>query len=337
MSEAGEPTVSEAIVFERVIDATPDEAFRLFTEPERLRRWMGLSASIDLRVGGETRLTVVPGSVNTGQIVEVEPGRRFTWTWGWQGSTDPAPGSTTVAVDFESVEGGTRVRLTHSGLGPEAAAGHGDGWDHFMDRLQHAASDGDAGPDPWAAGPEELDHLSAAEATWAICSQVLRSIDVDEHNRQTPCSDYDVVMLAEHLLGSVRQLGEAADAVTPEVPAGAALGSLEDQVAVAVEPCLAAWRERGLGGELPFGDGMAPAEVLAGILSLEFLVHAWDFAHATGQTIHPAPHVVAFVQQLAENTIRPEYRGPGTGFGDIIKPASGEPLDVLIGFTGRQV
>ena len=32
-----------------------------------------------------------------------------------------------------------------------------------------------------------------------------------------------------------------------------------------------------------FGDNEAPAKVMAGILSLEFLVHAWDYAQATGQ------------------------------------------------------
>lgn len=329
MAEAG-----ETIVFERVIDATADEAFQLFTEPERLRRWMGVSASIDLRVGGQTRLTVVPGNVNTGEVTEIEPGRRFTWTWGWEGSDDPAPGSTTVAVDFESVDGGTLVRLTHSGLGPGAAAGHGEGWNHFMDRLQLAAADGDAGIDDWAAGPEELDHLSAAEATWGLCSHVLRAIEADQHGLQTPCSDYDVTMLVEHLLTSVRSLGETAGATIPE---GSSEGSLEDQVAVAVEPCLAAWRDRGVGGELPFGEGTAPAEVLAGILSLEFLIHAWDFATATGRTIEPATHVVEFVQQLAQNTIRPEYRGPDGGFSAIVTPASDDPLQILIGFTGRQV
>ena len=41
--QGGSP-VADPIVFERVIDATVDEAFALFTEPERLRRWQAVSA-----------------------------------------------------------------------------------------------------------------------------------------------------------------------------------------------------------------------------------------------------------------------------------------------------
>ena len=58
--------MADPIVFERVIDATVDEAFALFTEPERLRRWQAVSASVDLKVGGDYRLTVVPGSIACG-------------------------------------------------------------------------------------------------------------------------------------------------------------------------------------------------------------------------------------------------------------------------------
>ena len=36
--------MADPIVFERLIDVTVDEAFALFTEPERLRRWQAVSA-----------------------------------------------------------------------------------------------------------------------------------------------------------------------------------------------------------------------------------------------------------------------------------------------------
>ena len=65
--------MADPIVFERVIDATVDEAFALFTEPERLRRWQAVSASVDLKVGGDYRLTVVPGSIACGTFAEIDP------------------------------------------------------------------------------------------------------------------------------------------------------------------------------------------------------------------------------------------------------------------------
>ena len=93
----------------------------------------------------------------------------------------------------------------------------------------------------------------------------------------TPCADYTVHELVEHLLGSVRALGAIAGA---EMPDDIDAPSAEDYVAQATESALAAWRERGTDGDVPFGDGTAPATVPIGILGIEFYVHAWDFARA---------------------------------------------------------
>ena len=35
-----------------LLPVSPDEAFALITEPERLRRWQTVSAYVDLRAGG---------------------------------------------------------------------------------------------------------------------------------------------------------------------------------------------------------------------------------------------------------------------------------------------
>ena len=40
------------------LPVSPDEAFALVTQPERLRRWQTVSAYVDLRAGGAYRWTV---------------------------------------------------------------------------------------------------------------------------------------------------------------------------------------------------------------------------------------------------------------------------------------
>ena len=211
------------VTFERRIEATPDEAFALFTEPERLRRWQAISASVDLRVGGDYRLTITPSHTAAGTYTEIEPGKRVVFTWGWVDSDDLAPGASTVEVDFEPDGDGTRVRITHRGLTPDQAA----------------------------------------------------------------------------------------------------------------EPALAAWRSRGIEGEVPFGDGQAPAALSAGILGLEFFVHAWDFARATDQPFSPPEPLTAFVTGVAEQIIQPDNRGDGKGFAEIAEPAHDDAVSRLMAFTGR--
>ncbi|MFB9765832.1 SRPBCC domain-containing protein, partial [Nocardioides kongjuensis] len=48
----------------------PEDAFALVTRPERLRRWLTVSARLDLRAGGEWRWTVTPGNVAAGAVRE---------------------------------------------------------------------------------------------------------------------------------------------------------------------------------------------------------------------------------------------------------------------------
>jgi uncharacterized protein (TIGR03086 family) len=320
------------IAFERIIDATPEEAFALLTEPERLRRWQAVSAAVDLRVGGDYRLTVTPGHIASGTFTEVDPGKRVVYSWGWIDSEDLAPGSSTIVVEIEPSGDKTLVRLTHYGLSTAQAVGHGEGWTHYMERLSDAASSGDAGLDPWAAGGDEIDHLSAAEASWALCQQVMLAFTPEHRELPTPCSEYTVHDLVEHLMGSLRHLSGIAGA---EIPEEIHATSAEDYIAQAAEAALAAWRVRGVEGEVPFGGGQAPAAAPAGILSLEFFVHAWDFARATGQPFTPSEPLTTFVTGIAEQIIQPHNRGDGKGFAASAAPANDEAVTKLVAFTGR--
>jgi uncharacterized protein YndB with AHSA1/START domain len=98
-----------------VVPLDPDATFALITEPERLRRWMAVAARVELRPGGDYRWTVTPGHTAAGTIVDVEPGKRVMFSWGWEDG-DPAPGGSTVTVTLTPVDAGTEVRLVHDGL-----------------------------------------------------------------------------------------------------------------------------------------------------------------------------------------------------------------------------
>ena len=98
------------------LPVSPDEAFALLTEPERLRRWQAVSAIVDLRAGGEYRWTVTPGHVGGGTFREVEPGRRIVFGWGWEDSEDLPYDASTVTVTVEPAPEGSLVTLVHEGL-----------------------------------------------------------------------------------------------------------------------------------------------------------------------------------------------------------------------------
>jgi uncharacterized protein YndB with AHSA1/START domain len=130
------------------VDASPEIVFSYFTDPERMCRWMGVTAELDARNGGAFRIDVTNGDVAVGTYVEVVPPERVVLSWGWEGHATVPPGSTTVEVTLTPEGDGTFVRLRHSGLDVAGAQRHNAGWTHYLERLRVASSGGEPGPDP---------------------------------------------------------------------------------------------------------------------------------------------------------------------------------------------
>ena len=150
----------ESDVIERQIRiaARPETVFSFFTDPDKMTRWKGKSATLDPRPGGIYRVDINGRNVARGEYVEVVPHSRVVFTWGWEGDSSPLPpGSSKVEVSLIPDGDGTIVRLRHLGLSPEQRQAHAEGWEHYMPRLALAAAGGDPGPDPSApAGADQV-------------------------------------------------------------------------------------------------------------------------------------------------------------------------------------
>jgi uncharacterized protein YndB with AHSA1/START domain len=129
------------LVKEIWIDAAPEKVFPYLVEPDLLTTWIGEESWNETRLGGVFRLKFDSENVVRGEFVEVDPPRRVVYTWGSEGRESLPVGSTTVAFDLEPENGGTRVRLLHSGL-PTAheVEQHNKGWDYFLPLLAKVAA-----------------------------------------------------------------------------------------------------------------------------------------------------------------------------------------------------
>jgi uncharacterized protein (TIGR03086 family) len=314
-----------------VLPVSPDEAFALITEPERLRRWQTVSAYVDLRAGGEYRWTVTPGHTAAGTYREVDPGKRVVFGWGWEGDTELAPDASTVTVTIEPVDGGSRVTLEHEGLSAELAKRHAEGWDHYFERLERVAATGDAGPDEWAAAPADLNQVTAAEASLAAVQPILRNLTAEDKVKPTPCAEFTGHQLAEHLMQSLVQLGGMAGAtvVNPEA------GSLENRVSLMAAQAIDGWRGVDLAGQVPGpGGGTLPAAFAAGILPVELMLHGWDLAQASGQVLQVSDQLVAYVGSLAELLV-PGGRESGSFAAEVVPVDGASAVDRLAAYAGR--
>jgi uncharacterized protein YndB with AHSA1/START domain len=143
---------TDTTVYERTlaIDASPETVWEFLVDPEKLMRWKGINADLDAQPGGTFRCEVIPGHIARGEYVEIDKPNRLVFTWGWDGSGDVPPGSSTIVIELASDGDGTSLRFVHKDLpNAEAIASHAHGWDHYLPRLETAAGGGDPGEDPW--------------------------------------------------------------------------------------------------------------------------------------------------------------------------------------------
>jgi uncharacterized protein (TIGR03086 family) len=183
-------------------------------------------------------------------------------------------------------------------------------------------------------GPDSppTDELASAEAALGALQHVLHPISRDQLSKSTPCSEYDVMQLTDHLMNSITLLGGAAGAEPPERNSE---DSVERQIVCAARPALDAWHRRGLTDTVTIGTNEIPATFAVSILSVEFLVHGWDYATATTHPIDVAESLADYVLGLAHKVITPQGRAT-VGFDDpVAVPDDASALDRLIAFAGR--
>ena len=305
------------------VPTSAEETYAWLTEPARLRRWQLIAGHTDLRVGGEFRWLIAPGHTALGAFIAIEPGR-LAYTWGWEGDDEVPPGSSTVEVTIS----GSTVRLVHKGLSDVQAKAHNEGWEHFLQRLHAVTTTGDAGPGMLG---DIANPIVAAEASLGVCLRVLRAIGTEHGTDRTPCPKFAVADLLDHLIGSLTGLAglaghpfEASTAGTPE-----------DRVADAGLRSIEAWRQRGLVGTVtaPWGD--LPAANGAAIVSVELLVHAWDFATAAGVDLAVDDKLASHVLDTLHDLIEPSMRDGEMFAAEVSVGSDASTLDRLVAFSGR--
>jgi len=140
---------------ETQIAAPPSTVFAFLTDPEKILSWMGTESTTEVHPGGLYLLKGVNGRVARGAFREVVPVHRLAYSFGWEGDEEVPPGSGLVEIDLIDRDGGTLLRMTHSGL-PNAAqcAAHDKGWAYYLGRLTMAAAGRNPGSD---LGPASCD------------------------------------------------------------------------------------------------------------------------------------------------------------------------------------
>ena len=230
----------------------------------------------------------------------------MTCSWGWEGSVELPPGASTVHITLEPTDRGTQVTLVHEGLTAGRAASHGEGSDHYLGGWLRLAPTVTPGPTTGMPDRASLGCCSGRGKPGGL-QVVLRGINETDYDRRvrscrtSPWRNWPTTF-------GVAFFGTTAGADMPEPHPVGAGKPIETRIADPAQVALEAWNARGTNGTIRVrGDDM-PASIAVGILSVELLVHAWDFAVASGQPVIVSDQVAAQVLDAAHTIITPQIR-----------------------------
>ena len=137
-------TAKPSLTIKRRFNAPPEKVFAAWTDPEKVKRWMGpgavevMRAECDLRVGGRYRwLMKSPDGEEhdvSGVYREVVANKKLVFTWAWKSTPER---ESLVTLTFKDDDGGTVMTLVHEQFFDEAARdGHNRGWSGCLDKLE---------------------------------------------------------------------------------------------------------------------------------------------------------------------------------------------------------
>ena len=177
---------------------------------------------------------------------------------------------------------------------------------------------------------------NAAEET----KRVMAGVTPSQFENPTPCSEFNVKELANHMAGLAMGAERAAnkqERVAPPDPMPDLLGENPGAAyAPMVDKAVAAWGQPGaLEGNTEFGPGEMPAQMAGAITLMEIAVHGWDLAAATGQKYTMEPEVASAVHETVRQLANEESRQRGV-FGQEVKVSdNATEQDRLLGYAGR--
>lgn len=138
MTDAGTGANADSattIVLSQRVGASPDTVFDFLTDPEKMLRWMGTEVKIDPTPGGTFWLNATGTDIAVGHYVEVRRPKKVVFTWGWEGSAEVPPASSTVTITLTPDGDATIVELQHDGLPTGQDTEHTRGWTYYLARL----------------------------------------------------------------------------------------------------------------------------------------------------------------------------------------------------------
>lgn len=159
MNDAALQTRSE-IVVDEIFPHAPETLWKTLTSSDLMARWLGMTPTgFEPVAGNRFTYQTTPAGEWDGtiqcEVLEVVPNQRFVYAWkgGHEGNSGyGSPLDTLVTFTLEAAQGGTRLRLVHSGFvlpkNETAYRNMSGGWAKVVSRIEAITGEQDSPEKP---------------------------------------------------------------------------------------------------------------------------------------------------------------------------------------------
>jgi uncharacterized protein (TIGR03086 family) len=183
-----------------------------------------------------------------------------------------------------------------------------------------------------------MDTVEALAAAYEHTKKLAAGLDPARLGTPTPCAGWDVQAALNHLVGAMWMFTMVNQGQTAGEDAGGVIAdNAASAVTAAADANLASWcQPNAFEGERTYPFGTFPAAAAALVNLEEVVVHDWDIAKATGQTLTLDDQITTMVYEFCRSIPLDTFRAHGA-FGPEVPAAATAPiLDRLVALLGRQ-
>jgi uncharacterized protein (TIGR03086 family) len=182
-----------------------------------------------------------------------------------------------------------------------------------------------------------MDPIERLERAMQGTSKIVHGVTAEQLGEPTPCSEFDVRALLNHMMGGLDMLRTAAEGGEAKMPEGDQFGAEPGkEYDVRAAKLIDVVKQPGTLEKtwvMPFAP--MPGQMMASIAFVEHVTHGWDLAKATGQDTTIPDDLIAECRGVVE-PMDAMWRMDGVLKNKIDVPESASATDRYAAFMGRQ-
>lgn len=182
------------------------------------------------------------------------------------------------------------------------------------------------------------DRIEILDGMLIKTASTMAGVRADQLDLPTPCPDFDVRALLDHLVTWLRVFDGAINdrALDWDPHAGQTYDDWTKKFKAAGESALGGLRAQGFDRAMTMTADPIPGHVVLGMMLMEYVGHGWDLAVATNQLSPFTDEEVEVAMTSATGLVQSEHRGSESYFDQIVEVSdAADPTERFVAFLGR--